>query len=202
MIKLNKQLLLRFVCAWAASAGVFFCAGEILLAPLLPLLQWIANGLSTDYLAQLSLASTEQGSIIKIMARVSHNLFQYSIPVAPQGAELSGAGTLMHALTPLVILFALVVAWPGPGWQVFTRLLLGVPLGVFIMCGTVPVLLVSHIESTLYNAVQNVATEALPMPAILYWVMFMEMGGLWLFSILAALIVITLAQWLHIKRFA
>ncbi|HMW47976.1 MAG TPA: hypothetical protein PKD17_05695 [Cellvibrionaceae bacterium] len=200
-VPLNKwPLITRLMAAWLVMAVVFYSGGAFLLQQALPLVQWIANSLSDNYTAQLSLGSSEQGAIIQIAATVSRNIYYATLPIAPKGAVLTGAGTLVHTLTPLVILFSLLIAWPCP-WRVLAlRLVIGALLGLLIILGTLPFLLISHIEGTLHAAVQQFLPNPVPMPKVFYWVMFVEMGGLWLLPILAAMGSIALTQRLVLKR--
>lgn len=197
---INGPLIARLLLAWLLMAAVFYSAGNLIVQQALPLLQWLANSLSDQYAARLSLAESEQGAIIQIAATISQNIFYGSLPIAPQGAVLTGAGTLVHALSPLVILFSLLVCWPAPGRVLALRLAIGALLGLLIILGTLPFLLISHIEGTLHAAVQQFLPNPVPMPKVFYWVMFMEMGGLWLLPILAAMGSIALTQTLVPKR--
>jgi hypothetical protein len=200
IVPLKKgPLIARLLLAWLVMAAVFYSAGHLMMQQVLPLLQWLANSVSDQYAAQLSLGASQQGAIIQIAATISHNIFYGSLPIAPQGAVLTGAGTLVHALSPLVILFSLLVCWPAPWRLLILRLVLGAVFGLLIILGTLPFLLVSHIEGTLHAATQQFITEPVPMPRVFYWVMFVEMGGLWLLPILAALGTIGLSHSFYSK---
>lgn len=180
-------LMGRALGVWVLVAMFFYYCGATLLQLALPWLQWIANLLSVNYHAELSLGLGDKGTVINIVARVTDDIFQYNIPIAPKGTELTGAGTLVHALTPLVILFTLIIAWPGSLRVVLARILVGVFIGLAILSCSLPFLLVSHIDEIFYNALQNAAKKPMPQPAIISWVMFMEMGGIWLLPIVGAL---------------
>ncbi len=200
IVPLKKgRLIVRLLLAWLVMAAVFYSAGHLMVQQVLPLLQWLANSVSHQYAAQLSLGASQQGAIIQIAATISHNIFYGSLPIAPQGAVLTGAGTLVHALSPLVILFSLLVCWPAPWRLLILRLVIGAVFGLLIILGTLPFLLVSHIEGTLHAATQQFITEPVPMPRVFYWVMFVEMGGLWLLPILAALGTIGLSHSFYSK---
>lgn len=194
----------RVLLVWVLVAVFFYYCGATLLQLVLPWLQWIANVLSVNYHAELGLGSGDKGTVINIVAQVTEDIYQYNIPIAPKGAELTGAGTLVHALTPLVILFTLIIAWPGSLRAVLARMLVGVPIGLAVLSCSLPFLLVSHIDEIFYTALQNVAKKPMPQPAIISWVMFMEMGGIWLLPLIGALGCVASAhhfKWTHQANF-
>lgn len=187
-------LLGRFVLCWVLVGGFFYICGAFIIQGVLPLLQWVANGMSADYQAQLSMSGGGNGTIINIVATLTSNIYQYNYPIAPKGTVLRAAGTLVHALTPLVILFSILIAWPGSLRAIILRGLLGLPAGLIILTLSLPFLLVGHIEGRLFSALQNIADREMPMPAIMQWVMFMEMGGLWLLPIVCAIGCVAITQ--------
>lgn len=180
-------LLGRFVLSWVLVGGFFYFCGAFILQAVLPWLQWIANGLGEHQQVQLSMGNGGKHRVINIVATLSADIYQYNYPIAPKGTVLRAAGTLVHALTPLVILFSLLLAWPGSLRALILRTLLSLPASLIILSLSLPFLLVGHIQSSLFNALQNVAQREMPMPLILHWVMFMEMGGLWLMPLVLAI---------------
>jgi hypothetical protein len=177
----------RFLVVWALVAVFFYYSGEFIVRVFLPWLATVTNMLAEYFHADLSIVPDKQGVVIKILARVTQDIYQYNFPIAPKGAELTAVGTLAHALTPLVIFFALVLSWPGSFKALVLRVVMGVPVGIVLLSAILPCLLVSHIEGVFHSALQTVAKKEMPMPFIMTWVIFMEMGGVWLLPIMGAL---------------
>jgi hypothetical protein len=177
----------RILIVWALVAVFFYWAGGLIVHMVLPWLEIVTNLLAKNYHADLSIGTGTQGTVINILATVTSSIYQYNIPIAPKGAQLAAAGTLAHALTPLVIFFALIFSWPGSFKAVLTRAFIGVPIGIAILSATMPFLLTSHIEEIFHSALQTVAQKNMPLPFVMTWVILMEMGGLWLLPIIGAL---------------
>lgn len=186
-------LAVRFLISWSLVTIFFYFSGEFIIRILLPYLAFICNLLSQNYHTELFLGDGSQGMVINIAATVTHDIYQYNVPIAPTGARITAAGGLVHAMIPLVVLFSILLSIPTTFKRTLFQLAIGIPISIIILTCTTPVLLTSHIESIFYSALQNVTHKDMPTPLIMQIVEFMEIGGLWLFSLLGAVICILIS---------
>ena len=157
---------------------------------LLPYLEFWVNTLADHYRATLFMGTGAQGGVINISATVTADIYQYNFPIAPKGAQFTAAVTVAHALIPWVVIYSILLLWPGSFRQLILRLWLGVIAAILVISLTEPALLAAHIEEIFYAALQKIANQEMPMPRLLYWVMFMEVGGIWWLSINMAIVCI------------
>jgi hypothetical protein len=176
----------RFLIAWLLVSIFFFLCGEWIIQALLPYLTFVTHSLAHHYSAELNIVDNPTGKIISIVATATEDVYRLSIPIAPKGTQVNGSGTLLHALVPIVILFTILFSWPVELKKMFAQVLLGLPFTLLILALTTPPLLTSHIEHVFHTAAQNYAEKDLPMPFAMKWVVFMEMGGVWLLPIISA----------------
>ena len=140
---------------------------------------------------------------ISILVTLTENLYRvlpdkYShsgisaapIPIAPKGTRIEGSGTLLHAMVPIVILFTILISWPAKIKKMLIQIVLGIPFAFVIIALTTPLLLLAHVENVFQTAAENYIKTELPTPFLMWWVMLMEGGGVWLLPIVAALLCI------------
>lgn len=187
------QLSLRLIVAWLLVSIFFFVSGEWVVRALLPYLTAVTNMLAHNYTTELSISNNSTGKIIAIVATATEDVYRLEIPIAPIGTRINGSGTLMHALVPIVILYTILIAWPAALTKLFTHIVLGVPATLCMLALTTPMLLLSHIEQVFHTAAQNYAGKELPLPFMMNWVVFMELGGMWLLPMVFSFLCIKLS---------
>jgi hypothetical protein len=103
---------------------------------------------------------------------------------------------LVHALIPPVILLTGLLAWPFTGFrEILQRTLLGL-LGLFLtLCLTTPLYLAGLVETVVTDLAHadGVKTSTYPSP-LRMWMIFTELGGLWLLPIVLATVCIGLSR--------
>lgn len=180
------QIILRLIIVWLLVSIFLFNVGEWIIHALLPYLGFCVNLLGHNYTAELSIDSSVTGKIISLVATASEDIYRLEIPIAPKGTVFAGQVTLMHALVPVVILFTILFSWFTTRYRFITQIIAGIPMALLILTLTTPMLLSSHVEQVFHTAAQHYAEKELPMPFIMEWVVFMEMGGVWLLPIIGA----------------
>ncbi len=184
------QISIRLVIAWLLVSILFFTCGEWIIHALLPYLTWLTNLIAHNYSAELNISDSPTGKIFNIVATATEDVYRLEIPIAPKGTRITGNGTLMHALVPIVILFTILCSWPTTLKRLMAQIVLGAPVTLLILALTTPILLASHIEQVFHSAAQNYAGKELPMPFMMGWAVFMEIGGVWLLPIIGAFLCI------------
>ncbi len=178
-----RLIALKLVVAWLFVSIFFFMCGEWIIHILLPYLSFWTNLVAHNYSAELNINTSQTGKIIAIVATATEDVYRLNIPIAPKGTSVTGSGTLMHALVPIVILFTILFSWPTTFKKQVTQIIFGLVIMLLLLALTTPILLASHIEEVFHTAAQNYAGKELPMPLMMRWVVFMEIGGVWLLPI-------------------
>ncbi len=187
------KLALRIALAAVIALMVTQFAGHAMVDALLLPLASITDTLSAVYTAQLS---WQPGATD--MVRITAQLFDGPLALAPlgihNGAEVKAAIHLEHILLPVVVLYAVLGAWPQPDWRRrIIVMLAGVPSALLAVALTTPFLLAGKIEMLLQ---QRAAAMGVPRaePGLLRWMLFTEGGGRWLLAIVLALLIITVVD--------
>ncbi len=187
------QLVLKLIIVWLLVSICLFNFGEWIIQALLPYLRFCVNLLGHHYTAELSINNSVTGKIISLVATATEDIYRLKIPIAPKGTAFTGQATLLHALVPMVILFTILFSWVTTRSRFVAQVIVGVPMALLIFTLTTPMLLLSHIEQVFHAAAQNYAGKELPIPVIMDWVVFMEMGGVWLLPIIGAFLCIKIS---------
>jgi hypothetical protein len=120
--------------------------------------------------------------------------------VIPEGLRLTTAGSLVHALVPLVILWSLIIAWPATVVrEKVSLLLLSLPATLITVALTTPFLLAGRME-IMFSEMAFQRGEQREEPFALTWLLFTEGGGRWLLPIVMAACCILLARWMFSLR--
>ncbi|MES2821999.1 MAG: hypothetical protein V4732_00255 [Pseudomonadota bacterium] len=187
------QITLRLIIVWLLVSIFLFYFGEWIIHGLLAYLRFCVNLLGHNYTAELSIDNSVTGKIISLMAIATDDIYRLEIPIAPKGTAFTGQVTLAHALVPTVILFTILFSWFTTRNRFITQIIVGMPMALLILTLTTPMLLSSHVEQVFHTAAQNYVGKELPMPFIMEWVVFMEMGGVWLLPIIGAFLCIKIS---------
>ncbi len=183
----SRKLLvfsIRLFFAWIASAVFFYFFGRVFISFFLPFLSLLTNIFVSDFSSQMILVEQDNIISIQMNAIMKQDIYIQGIAVTPQDTLLSSAVHLIHVLVPIVIFWSLFLALPTKnkreriGFSVFAFFANSLLLSLII-----PPLLTGHIEEKLFSAAQNVTENSLIKPWILYWVVFLETGGLWLLAL-------------------
>lgn len=173
-------------------AGIL--VGQQLVIFLLPFFSDIVNAMATSYTHVLSIVEQKGDAMIQIAATINEPIRITGNTVIRPGQTLIALIHVMHVLVPVVILYSLLVAWPIETIrQRVQSLVLGVPISLVILAFTTPCLLAGHIEIQLMSLLRS-RGGAPDEPFLLTWMVFIEMGGRWLFPVAGAVVSVAISQ--------
>ena len=188
---MNKHTLLklsiRLVLAWLLLSVAGVTLGSQITSLLLPFFSVVVHSISPIYENSLQIINYQGSTMIEITARLLHPVNVTDSLVIPPGKSLTASIHVMHVLVPMIILYTFLFAWPVRKLQERLQLLLlGIPVNIIILGLTIPALLAGHIEMQLLSMIHAGGGQPVS-PFLLKWVVFVEMGGLWLFPIIGAI---------------
>jgi len=187
------KLSVRLLGAWLIFSLIGILVGSQLLVFLLPIFSDIINVISSDYSHILKISYVKDEAVIEITAKVIHAINATSTLALSPGKLITSSINVMHLLVPVVILFSLLVAWPVNRIQQRKQiLLLAIPMTFIILMFVTPALLASQIEMNLISLIQKVGGTPKE-PFVIKWMIFIEMGGLWLFPVVAAVVCVKMS---------
>jgi hypothetical protein len=186
------KLSLRGVLIWCLLSAAGFIFARPIASALSPMMESMIDAMQADFVADISIVDGHSGPVISLSCTATHQL------VVPHGRTIPFLGTFkcastdaIHALVPMVIYLVAVVGWPMIRRREILRRILGslllLPVVVWL---TTPLLLVGLVKSRLHP--ESFSSNA-QLTALLQPFVFMEMGGLWLLPLAAALVCIRIA---------
>jgi hypothetical protein len=181
--------------AWLALSALGWYFGEALGQCLLPGFVFIINQISPDFSSWLSLVPDKHDFSIQLNAIVLQPVHLGGKQWLTVGQDMTAGTHLMHTLVPMIIELSILLVWPVKGWRERLVLLaLGLVTALLVLAATTPFVLLGNLEIYL----QDMAVEAKvhrPVPWILTWMIFCEMGGRWVLPIVAAILCIRLQRY-------
>jgi hypothetical protein len=196
MLELNPlKLSLRLLLTWLALSLVGFLYGADIISTLLPFISW-AVSLAEPAFSPLASVVTHQGKEIIQLAVTTTKPLEISKSLQiPIGTNISTAGTLVHALVPLVILWTPVIAWPTNSWRerIFL-LILALPATVATAALTTSFFLAGRLY-IMFSQMVIQRGDQWEEPPVVSWLLFSEGGGRWLLPIVLAVFCILAAKW-------
>jgi hypothetical protein len=188
------KISLRLLAAWLTLSALGFLFGKEIISPLLPFISWVVGLIEPGISPLVTVQPHQANEIIHLSATTLRSLEVSKSLLIPEGLRLTAAGSLAHALVPLVILWTLVVAWPmATARERISLLLLTLPATLITVALTTPFLLVGRMEIMLSEmAFQR--GEQRQEPLVLTWLLFTEGGGRWLLPIIMAVSCILIAR--------
>lgn len=183
----------RLILAWLILSILGVAVGKQVVSSLLPFFSDIISAMSTSYTHALTMTHSNGISNVKITATLVQPIRATGGSVLVAGNTFSALIHTWHILVPVVIIFSLLLAWPVKILRQRAQLLLiAIPVSLFVLAFTIPALLAGHIERQLFTLLEKAGGKP-DIPFILDWVIFVEMGGLWLFPIAGAIICVLLS---------
>ena len=177
---------LHLLLAWLILSVAGFIFGEKIVVLFLPYLGWVSDIISVSYKPSLEVISQGNTLLIHMQAVVEQPIYVHNTMTIPPGVKMTAGSNLIHTLVPLVILFSTLSAWPTTDFrQRIILLLLGLPMIFLILGLTVPFLLAGHLEIMLTEYAEK-GGEVREMSLLVVWMLFNEMGGIWIIPLVSA----------------
>ena len=173
---------------WLLLSALGIASAPQTASALLPFFTDTLNAMSPKFYRYLKVTNNQGNPMLEMTAVISHPIRVTNTLVIPPGKTLTASIHVLHVMVPVIILFTLLCAWPTS--QIQQRilfLLFGIPISFIILGITIPALLEGHIEMQLNSIIHSVRGIQGNL-FLLNWVVFVEMGGLWLFPIIGALV--------------
>lgn len=181
-----SRLILSFVLAFCVMAGVMYMIGPRYIRAFLPVFSKQISLLHPEYdISEFYLNEQNQ-----IMFQVRVNRFMIDDQGRHVGGTEAKAGIQGYSMyTAPIILFAVILAWPGLGYKTrFKAFLIALPLFILTQLVDIPVLVINRVEAY-WPAVTFGAKLRM------FWAFVLANGGTQFMAFLAALVSIFATQW-------
>jgi hypothetical protein len=181
-------LTLKTLLAWLILSGLVWYFGAWLGNGLFPLLKAVIMTMTSEISPSLKLveSATRFDYSIELSAWVLRPICLNAGQFIPPGTELKTSVHLLHALVPLVIEGAILLAWPIQRWsQRWMLIALGLLTALLVFMVIVPAQLLGKLEISFLD-VASTGQNPRSVPWFVDWMVFCEMGGRWLLAIASA----------------
>lgn len=190
-------LILKGITAWLLLSGLAWYFGEALLTATFPLMKAVMMMLAPELSPSLKLVSSMQAQYdisIELSAWVLKPIYLNAAQYIPKGTEFTSSAHLLHVLVTLVIQGTILLVWPVQYWlQRILLMLFGLLTAVLVVMMTLPAQLLGKLEIS-FQDVAITGQNPRVVPWFVDWMVFCEMGGLWLLAIAAAWLCIKFQQ--------
>lgn len=187
---LERGLRVALVIAILATLAWRF--GDDLTSALLPLFAWEIEAVAPQFrILTMSLGTSGADSVVSAEAAPAAVVLVAGklLPLAPQ-SRFQAATLAGHVLQPVILLFAVLVAWPESQWRRYAmRLVAALPFLVLLPLLDVPLVLAAELEATLIDIAKPGMHSALDT-----WRAFLEGGGRLAMPIAIAIATVALAE--------
>lgn len=184
MISRPFEAGLRVAAAVVVLATLAWQFGKPIIEHMLPLLAWEIETVVPQFrVLSASLGSVGSESVVTVQAGPAPVVLIAGklLPLAPH-SRFESSTPAGHVLQPLVLLLAILLAWPTHHrTRYLLRLASSLPLLVLLPMMDVPLVLAAELEAALLELVRPVTSSALGT-----WKSFMEAGGRLALPIFAA----------------
>lgn len=175
---------LRLAIAYAAMvllAGLLGTHyGELLLPAFRAEIHWICSDFRIMGFELIEARGESRFGLVAMSIR--HQVIEGT--VIPAGAIVSGSTLLGHSLQHPVLMFSLLIAWPGiPALRRIGVCVLALPFLLLVECLDVPVVLGGNV---LASMVEQVAPQTVNASPMVQWIDFLGGGGRIVISLMAA----------------
>lgn len=185
------SLALRLVILIALLLALGRLHGTSIVAPMLPALSWMIE--TVDDRLRVDHAFIVHGAsdtIIQLQARPVRMFFLGDRVLMPESAVHFKPSTLLGSvLQPVIILLAIILAWPAARrWAYPARLLLALPMTLILLVVNVPLGFVGVMQDF------RASLPAAPVTPLVYWNDFLQTGGPLALAIAAGILVVSAAD--------
>lgn len=192
-----RQQIRSFAVRLVILAAILLTLGRIygttIVTPMLPALTWVIEAVD-DHLRvdHAIIRNRSADTVIQLKVTPIRMLFLGDRVLLPDGKLHFDPSTLLGSvLQPVILLLAIVLAWPAPHLRAFlARLVLGVPM--------MTVLLVVNVPLSFVGVMQDFREylPSAPVTPLVYWNDFLQTGGPLALAIASGVLVLSVAdQW-------
>lgn len=174
---MTRRALLSFALRLTAAATALtilaWVAGEIYVRTCLPLYRAVVSSIA-PYGWRVDGPQLDVIDGERVLALSAHTLQHVFVAgaVAPPGSRVDASTLAGHALQHPVVLFSIVIGWPGLGWRRPLALAIALPLLIAVEAVDVPLVLIGAFEDLVFAASGSQHTSLL-----VAWMNFMNAGG-------------------------
>lgn len=181
------RLSIRLIFYWLILSVSGLAIAPLIASTLLPFFNYVLTGMSKDYTTTLQIKNQNSNPMVEIVAETSRPIkVTYNLYIRP-GETFTASIHVLHIMVPIIILFTILCTFPiEHRMDRIKLLLLGIPICIIILGITIPALLDGHIEMQLFKLMQS-SGGSRDKHLLLDWVVFVEMGGIWLLPIIGAI---------------
>ncbi len=192
--KTHRYLIIagRLLLTWALLNAAALFSGETLGRHLVPFYRAVLAGASKHYeVTSLRVAQVGPDTAFSLQVRTAGARVIGQTTV-PDGLPLSSSTLLGHALQPMIVLYAVLLAWPVPRLrQRCLLLVVSLPCLVVLECLDVPLVLLGALEDLM---LYNLDPEALADSLLVKWMDIMNSGGRLALALVGAGVTIGMAD--------
>lgn len=190
MSRIRLKSLVIPIFAWFLFTCVAFFEGNNALKVFTPILGGVVNIFNRPFASRLQVVSMEQGDVIGLLSRAKSSIPLVSGMKIPANTRIYTNLDTLHVLAPVVLLFTFLVCLPAGGlknWLFRASLVLMLSIAMIVL-GT-PALLVGKTQMYIQSVIEA-AGLARPIPPVMLWMLFWELGGMWLPPLLFIVVVL------------
>lgn len=186
-----RKFAFRLIVLITVLLAVGRIYGATIVTPMLPALSWIIEAvddrLQVDY---AFIVNRSADTVIQLKVTPIRMLFLGDRMLMPDAQLHFDPTTLLGSvLQPVILLLAIVLAWPAARFQVIpARLLIAMPMIVLLLVVNVPLGFVGVMQD--FRDYLPVA----PVTPLVYWNDFLQTGGPLALAIAAAILVVSAAD--------
>ncbi len=190
--------LLRSLVAYALMLVLAGMLGRQYGELLLPVYRVIVRWICTDYrIMGFDLVET-RGELRYALVAVGTGYRVIGGQVVPPGGMVTSATLLGHSLQHPVLMFSLLLAWPGfAAWRRAGLCISALPFLLLVECVDVPVVLGGNV---LAAVVEQIAPRAVTASPMVQWIDFLGGGGRIVICLLAVAATLLLFRWFESMR--
>lgn len=175
---------LRLVIAYAAMVFLAGFLGTWYGEMLLPVYRMVVRWICADYRVMGFDLIDARGELRFGLVAVSTHFQTVGGNIVPPGAMVTTATLLGHSLQHPVVIFSLLLAWPGiEAWRRVGLGIAALPVLLVVECADVPVVLGGNVRAAV---LEQFAPQLVNSSVMVQWIDFLGGGGRIVISLLAA----------------
>lgn len=181
------EISLRLLGAWLLLSLLGLCYGKTLITALIPFFEAMIRLFSPDlYSPFLKVVKQNHQDVIQLTMTMMGPFRVSPSVMLPGWKELNVESMLIYPVSTLVVLLSALFGWPVRNWRERLLLLsLGGVAALGILGLTTPFVLLGHLEIEFQKLALR-AGDTRAEPLLLSWMIFLELGGNWLLTLIAA----------------
>ena len=170
--------------------------GKAIVTPMLPALSWLIEAVDDRLQVDHAfIANRSADTVIQLKVTPIRMLFLGDRLLMPDAKVHFDPTTMLGSvLQPVILLLAIILAWPAACLQIFwARLFIAVPIMALLLVVNVPLSFVGVMQDF------REYLPAAPVPPLVYWNDFLQTGGPLALAIAAGVLVVSAAdRWMRV----